>query len=88
MMDAVVAASLLWAFFFGLYALLGMIVTVAPGIVLQTNELQQQSRRWLRRLPVIAVGLWALLFVINLVYPVNVCTLCEEGARFPWSAGR
>lgn len=84
MTEAAIAASLLWAMLFGLYALFGMLITVAPAIVVQTAELQQQSARFLKRLPIIAVGLWVVLLVVNLVYPVNVCRFCEPGVRFPW----
>lgn len=83
-MDAVIAASLLWALIFGLYALFGVLITVAPAIVVQTTELQQQSARFLKRLPVIAVALWAVLLVINLIYPLDLCRTCDPGVRFPW----
>ena len=87
MKDAAIAASLLWLLLFGLYALFGTLITVAPAVVVRTVELQQQSARWFRRLPLIAVALWAVLFVVNLIYPLDLCRLCEPGVRFPWQQG-
>lgn len=84
MKDAALAATLLWLVLFGGYAILGGIITVAPAVLLRAPELQEQSIRWFRRLPVLAVGLWLIMLVINLIYPVNVCRLCEPGVRFPW----
>lgn len=85
MVEAAIAATLLWLVVFGGYFMLGGIVTVAPAVLLRYPDMQQQSARWFRRLPLIAIGIWVVLLVINLVVPVNVCRLCEPGMRFPWS---
>ncbi|HEX6987855.1 MAG TPA: hypothetical protein VF282_00155 [Bacillota bacterium] len=86
MTDTVIAASLLWAMFFGLYAIFGVFITVAPAVVVRTADLQQQSARFLKRLPIIAVALWVVLFVINWVYPLDLCswTCDDQTVRFPW----
>ena len=51
---------------------------------MQTQDLQQQSARFVKRLPLIAVALWAVLFVINWAYPLDLCRTCGPGVRFPW----
>lgn len=84
MKDAAIAASLLWLVLFGGYVMLGGIITVAPAVLLRVPALQEQSRRWFRRLPMLAIGVWVLMLVINLIYPISVCRLCEPGVRFPW----
>lgn len=83
--EAALAATLLWLVLFGGYVILGGVITVAPAVLLRHPELQQQSARWFRRLPLVAVGIWVIMLAINLVVPVDVCRLCEPGMRFPWS---
>lgn len=76
MSDALVNASLLWLVFFGAYVILGFILRAAPGIVLQTAQLQAQSAGFFKRLPLVAVGLWVILFVATLVFSFEPCRLC------------
>lgn len=83
-MEAVIAGSLLWALIFGIYALMGVFLTVAPAVVVRTADLQQQSARFLKRLPIVAVALWVVLVAVNFVYPLDMCRLCSPGVRFPW----
>ncbi|HEY8450418.1 MAG TPA: hypothetical protein VIL95_08065 [Bacillota bacterium] len=87
MTDAVVGGSLLWLVLFGSYAILGWITRVAPAVVTRLPELQEQSARWLKRLPLIAIASWVVLLVLNFVVPLDLCRLCEPGVRFPWSGG-